>query len=260
MPPLNTSDKVRGGGRRDRNHGGRHTRQTGTGTDRVLPGAAHEYDEWFLRRGRYDRGPEVNARWFAEVEEVQRALDAFLPRGHVLELACGTGLWTQRLLEHARQVTAVDASPEMLALNQQRLGSRRVRYVHADVFDWRYGGQKYDVVFFGFWLSHVPPERFDAFWELVSAALNPEGRVFFVDSLHEPTSTAKNHQIPEKESTVATRKLNDGRVFEIVKVFYEPNDLRERLAALGWLAQAAATEHYFLYGQAARLPNQNQVA
>jgi hypothetical protein len=27
-----------------------------------------EYDEWFLRRGRYDRGPELNRKWFAEIE------------------------------------------------------------------------------------------------------------------------------------------------------------------------------------------------
>ena len=48
---------------------------------------AGEYDEWFLRQGRYDRGPELNARWFAEVEEVARALEAFAPAGDVLELA-----------------------------------------------------------------------------------------------------------------------------------------------------------------------------
>jgi 2-polyprenyl-3-methyl-5-hydroxy-6-metoxy-1,4-benzoquinol methylase len=214
---------------------------------------ANEYDEWFLRRGRYDRGPQFNAQWFAEVEQVQRALDAFLPAGDVLELACGTGLWTQRLLEHARHISAVDASPEMLALNEQRVHSQRVRYAQADLFEWR-PREQYDVVFFSFWLSHVPPERFAAFWDLVSAALAPEGRVFLVDSLYEPTSTAADHQLKERQATTATRKLNDGRVFEIVKIFYEPDQLQSRLAELGWQAEVSRTEHYFLYGQAARRP------
>jgi demethylmenaquinone methyltransferase/2-methoxy-6-polyprenyl-1,4-benzoquinol methylase len=212
---------------------------------------AGEYDEWFLRQGRYDRGPEASAQWFREIEQIQQALDAFRPGGHVLELACGTGLWTQRLLEHAQQITAVDASPEVLALNEHKFGSPRVRYVQADLFDWR-PTESYDVVFFSFWLSHVPPERFDAFWDMVAAALSARGRVFFVDSRYEPTSTAVNHQLREKQATCVTRRLNDGRTFEIVKVFYEPEDLRERLTRSGWQAQVAATEHYFLYGQAAR--------
>jgi demethylmenaquinone methyltransferase/2-methoxy-6-polyprenyl-1,4-benzoquinol methylase len=212
---------------------------------------AGEYDEWFLRQGRYDRGPQANAQWFREVEQVQQALDAFRPRGHVLELACGTGLWTQRLLRHAQHISAVDASPEVLALNEQKVRSSRVRYVQADLFEWR-PAEQYDVVFFSFWLSHVPPERFDAFWNLVAAALRPEGRAFFVDSLYEPTSTAADHQLRDRQATCATRRLNDGRTFEIVKVFYEPTDLQGRLARSGWQAQVAGTEHYFLYGHAAR--------
>jgi demethylmenaquinone methyltransferase/2-methoxy-6-polyprenyl-1,4-benzoquinol methylase len=53
---------------------------------------AEEYDEWFLRTGRYDRGSEWNRRWFLELERVRQELDRFGPAGRVLELACGTGL------------------------------------------------------------------------------------------------------------------------------------------------------------------------
>src|SRR5919202_1075826 len=89
---------------------------------------AAEYDEWFYRRGRYDRSPESNARWFVEVEEVFAALDELGIDGDVLELAPGTGIWTERLLHSARSITAVDASPEMVAINRARLGSERVSY------------------------------------------------------------------------------------------------------------------------------------
>src|ERR1043165_491836 len=98
---------------------------------------AGEYDEWFLRRGRYDRGPELNRKWFDEVGQVTAALDAFLPRGQVLELACGTGLWTQRLVRYATHVTAVDSSENMLALNRTRVGESKVDHVKADIFAWR---------------------------------------------------------------------------------------------------------------------------
>jgi SAM-dependent methyltransferase len=131
---------------------------------------AGEYDEWFLRQGRYDRGASANERWFAEVDQVQAALERFGPSGRVLELACGTGLWTERLLPHATRLVAVDAAPEALALNRSRLNAdARVEYILADLFAWRPDlPERFDVVFFAFWLSHVPRERFRAFWQLVS--------------------------------------------------------------------------------------------
>jgi len=208
---------------------------------------ANEYDEWFLRQGRYDHGPQLNGQWFGEVDVVRDALRAFNPAGDVLELACGTGLWTEQLLPYAGSITAVDAAPEVLDINRDRLQSSAVRYVQANVFDWQ-PQQQYDVVFFSFWLSHVPLPQFAAFWRLVGAALKPGGRWFFVDSRYDQSSTAKDHQLAGKEDTTITRRLNDGRVFRIVKVFYEARRLAAQLRELGWQAQIGETEHYFIYG------------
>ena len=58
---------------------------------------------------------EDHALPFPGGAELAEALDAFRPAGSVLELACGPGTWTAQLLRHATDVTAVDASPEMLA-------------------------------------------------------------------------------------------------------------------------------------------------
>ncbi len=127
----------------------------------------------------------------------------------------------------------MDASPEVLAINRGRLLSPKVKYVEADVFAWT-PPMQFDVVFFGFWLSHVPPERFEAFWSLVQRALRPEGRFFFIDSRYEPTSAARDHRLPERTATTLTRRLNDGREFQIYKIFYDAEALQGRLAQLGW--------------------------
>jgi demethylmenaquinone methyltransferase/2-methoxy-6-polyprenyl-1,4-benzoquinol methylase len=213
---------------------------------------AHEYDEWFLRQGRYDRGPELNRRWFDEVEVVRQQLRAFAPTGHVLELACGTGLWTEQLLKYAEKVTAVDAAAEVLGINRARIQSTAqssaAEYVQANLFDWR-PTRRYDVVFFGFWLSHVPPEHFDAFWDLVDAALKPDGRVFLVDSRYEPASTAVDHQLEGNTAVTTSRRLNDGREFRIVKVFYKAHELTQHLKMLGWDMQLSETASCFIYGQ-----------
>jgi SAM-dependent methyltransferase len=97
---------------------------------------AAEYHEWFLREGRYDRGPEHRSQWFGEVAAVEAALHDALRSGEVLELACGTGLWTQHLVEQHSRVVAVDASPEAIAINRERLQSDVVEYVVADLFAW----------------------------------------------------------------------------------------------------------------------------
>jgi 2-polyprenyl-3-methyl-5-hydroxy-6-metoxy-1,4-benzoquinol methylase len=132
---------------------------------------ASEYDECFFRQGRYDRGPQMNARWFAEFGEVFAALDAFHLAGEVLELAAGTGIWTEGLIRTASTVTAVDASPEMLAINRAKVCSPRVWYVLADLFSW-HPERVYDAIFFGFWLSHVPQERLDDFLRSCTSMLD----------------------------------------------------------------------------------------
>lgn len=207
---------------------------------------AHEYDEWFYRQGRYDRGPEQNARWFAEVDEVVAVLEARKMEGDILELAPGTGIWTERLIRTAATVTAVDASPEMIEINRAKVASERVSYVLADLFSWR-PARVYDAVFFGFWISHVPLERLDHFLATVAAMLRPGGKVFFVDGQREPRSTATDHTLPEQDSQVMTRILNDGRSFEIVKNFYDPGELAERCTRAGFEINVRETATYFLY-------------
>ena len=95
---------------------------------------APEYDEWFLRKGRYDQGPQHRAEWFREVASIEAALRDAALQGDVLELACGTGLWTRHLAGCHSRIVAVDASPEAVAINRGRVGSDSVNYVVADVF------------------------------------------------------------------------------------------------------------------------------
>ena len=213
---------------------------------------ASEYDAWWLRTGRFDRGPANNAAWRADAAVVEKAVTDTLAAAQpssVLELACGTGLFTRHLAPRVQEVTAVDASPEVIAINRGRVASANVRYVEADLFAFA-PERRYDCVFMSFWLSHVPHARFDGFWSMVRRALAPGGLAFIVDSLHNPTSYAVNHPAPDRHAGIVTRRLDDGREFRIVKVFWEPAKLEARLAACGFAAAIASTPRYFIYGEA----------
>ncbi len=182
-------------------------------------------------------------------DELEAALEAFRPAGDVLELASGTGLWTKELLRYVDSVTCVDAAPEMIAVAKGRLDDPRVRFLQGNLFEWR-PDRRYDVVFFGFWLSHVPPERFESFWSLVADCLAPGGRVFLVDD---------GHRTPEElvegaESVRIQRRLRDGSAFYAVKVPLDPAELQRQLAELGWRIEVQQTAGPFFWGQGSAQP------
>ena len=189
---------------------------------------------------------EAHGLVLAGGEELVAALDAFSPTGDVLELACGPGVWTGQLLRHADSVTAVDASPEMLELAARRHGDR-VRFLQADLFGWQ-PDRRYDVVFFGFWLSHVPLELFDAFWARVADALVPGGRVFFVDDAYRTAEEL----VEGESSSVIQRRLSDGTTYRAVKVPHQPAELQERITGLGWQLTVTPTAGPFYWGAGGR--------
>jgi trans-aconitate methyltransferase len=152
-------------------------------------------------------------------------------------------VWTGQLLRHATEVTAVDASPEMLAIAAARVGDERVRFIQADLFTWT-PDRRYDVVFFGFWLSHVPAERFASFWSLVADGLNPAGRVFFADDAYR----TPDELVEGPSSSTIRRQLPDGTAYRLVKVPHQPVDLERRLRQLGWQIKVTATAGPFYWG------------
>jgi demethylmenaquinone methyltransferase/2-methoxy-6-polyprenyl-1,4-benzoquinol methylase len=180
-------------------------------------------------------------------DELTEALEAFHPSGSVLELACGPGVWTGQLLRHASDVTAVDGSPEMLAIAAARLGAGQLRLVQADLFGW-VPDRRYDVVFFGFWLSHVPLERFASFWSLVADCLKDGGRVFFADDAYR----TPDELIEGPSSSTIRRRLDDGTPYRIVKVPHHPAELERRLQRLGWSIKVTATAGPFYWGAGSR--------
>ena len=212
---------------------------------------AGEYDEWWFRKGRYDHGQQENERWFSEQAEARAALIAATPKGEVADLACGTGIWTDVLAAHADHVTAVDGSVAMLAKAEERLDQTelagKTTFVQADLFFWR-PEPRFDAVFLGFFLSHVPDDRLDQVLQTVAASLKPGGRFLFIDSRPAPTSSSPDQPLPEEDDAIMVRKLNDGRTYRIIKLFRTRQAMADALARNGLDTDVRETEHFFQYG------------
>jgi SAM-dependent methyltransferase len=209
---------------------------------------APEYDDWYLRRGRYERGAVHDAAWNAELDAAGRWLDGVPWSGEIVELAAGTGWWSP-LLASRGELSLYDTSPAALDRARERLLAHGLR-AHLHVRDaWSEPDREVDGLFAGFWLSHVARDRLPSFLALVRRWLRPGGRFGFIDSLPDPASGASDH--PEPADDRATRRLDDGRSFSIVKVFYPPEALERALADAGFEAvEVTTTGRFFVLGTA----------
>jgi demethylmenaquinone methyltransferase/2-methoxy-6-polyprenyl-1,4-benzoquinol methylase len=175
------------------------------------------------------------------------AIERLIQGGNVLEIAAGTGQFTGVLAARADALTATDASPEMLERNAAKTGDARVRYTVADAFALE-PTHAYDAVFFGFFLSHVPLSRFDAFWGVLDGQLRPAGQAVFVD---EGRHELWDEDWIDEDAGLVRRTLTDGSIHRAVKVLWEPDALERRLSELGWRA-SVHPEGPFYWGNAIR--------
>ena len=107
------------------------------------------------------------------------------------------------------------------------------------------------MVFFGFWLSHVPADKLTGFLRALRAALKPGGRLFLVDSLA-PDQSNPRTGTQSLSADRQQRELKDGRQYEIVKIYYEPGALSAILRENGFDIEAQATDSFFLYADGVR--------
>jgi 2-polyprenyl-3-methyl-5-hydroxy-6-metoxy-1,4-benzoquinol methylase len=161
---------------------------------------------------------------------IARVVAQLQPAGTVLEIACGTGLWTEALAGVAQTLTAIDVAPETVAIARERVTASNVRFEVADVFSWS-TAERFDVIFFSAWLSHVPSEQFDQFWQLLRSLLADGGRVLFVD---EPIELSEKEAYLPGSEEIVERQLRDGSTYRLVKNFVDPDRLEQRLHDLGW--------------------------
>jgi len=209
---------------------------------------AGEYDDWYLRHGRYSHGAAADAAWNADLDTATAWLDALPISGEIVELAAGTGWWSPRLAAKG-ELWLYDANAEPLAIAADRL-QRHGLTGHVEVRDaWAAPDRRVDALFMGFWLSHVPRARLGQFLAICRQWLKPGGTLALIDSRLDPESSATNHPRPENDLSV--RRLDDGRQFTIPKIYWAPEELARALTVAGFAdVSIEQTPRFFLLGHA----------
>ncbi|MBI2754396.1 MAG: class I SAM-dependent methyltransferase [Betaproteobacteria bacterium] len=165
----------------------------------------------------------------------------------VLEIACGTGWWTEVIASEAAEVTALDLNDEMLAIARGKCYPEgRVTFVRGDCHALPQFGRRHDALLAAFWWSHVPLARLDAFLAGAEEGIAPGGLLVFVDNRYVEGSSTPVARRDAEGNTYQMRRLADGTEHEVLKNFPDAGELRARAGQHGTGVQIEQTDYYWL--------------
>jgi len=185
-----------------------------------------------------DRAAEYDAVYAKpERQDDLAALRGLLPAlaaGRILEIAAGTGYWTQVLSASAAAITATDLRPETLAIARTRqYGPAPVSFRQADAYALDEVPGQFDAAFIGFFWSHVLRSDVRRFLDGLHARLGPGATVLVLDNRYVPGSSTPVSRATAAGDTFQLRTLNDGRTYEILKNFPDRDQFAADIAAVG---------------------------
>ena len=153
----------------------------------------------------------------------------------VLEIACGTGNWTQVLARRARSVVATDVNASVIEIARSKeYESDRVRFEVADAY--RLGALEgsFDAAFAADWWSHIPRSALRTFVSGLRDKLDPRSRVIIIDMLPSEELARWFSHYDDDGNLIHKRTFPDGEVFEVVKNFPTEPELKEVLDGLAY--------------------------
>jgi len=194
--------------------------------------------DYYARRAREYEAVYSKPERQADLERIREWLRAEL-RGHaVLEIACGTGYWTQWLAPVAGEILGTDAcEPALDVARRKSYPVGRVRFAVADAYDLSALPGRFTAAFAGFFFSHVPRSRAGAFLDGLHLRMGPGARVVLLDNRYVEGSSTPISRTDEEGNTYQRRRLNDRTEHEVLKNFPATGDLRAllepRVSSLG---------------------------
>ena len=183
----------------------------------------------------------------ADLARLRALIPGYFVGRHVLEIACGTGYWTQFIAPAARSVTAIDINEETLEIARAKhFPADKVIFAVADVNDLPPEYRNFSASFGGFWWSHVPRRNRRAFIATLHEALSPGATVVALDNRYvEGSSTPISHKDADGNS-YQRRSLADGSEHTVLKNFPDEAELVAEIGAAGTAVEYTALDYYWL--------------
>jgi demethylmenaquinone methyltransferase/2-methoxy-6-polyprenyl-1,4-benzoquinol methylase len=168
-----------------------------------------------------------NAQLEAALSPIIELLAPVIRGARVLEVACGTGNWTQVLAKRAALVDAFDQSRVALEIARDKLSKyTNVTLLNGDAYNPEGVGRNYSLLFAADWLSHVPKQKIHTFMAAVTKAMAPGSTAVFLDMLCSEYFQNEECHYDDYGNRISLRTLPDGSQFSVIKNFPDESELR----------------------------------
>ena len=203
--------------------------------ERYYARRASEYDEIYERKERQE-----------SLRALKQYVSSFFDGRRVLEVACGTGYWSEVIARRCRSLCSTDVNDEVLELARNRLASRQHVIVRrADAYDIAEIPGEFDAGFVGFWYSHLPKHRIPEFLDSFHARLGPGARICIIDNRFVAGNSTPIEYEDEQGNTYQKRRLKDGSEYSIIKNFPTEKELTKILKGRGRNIEVHLFEYYW---------------
>ena len=182
--------------------------------------------DYYARRARqYERIYSKPERQ-ADLARLRERIPWIFDGRDVLEIACGTGYWTQYVATRAASVLATDVNEEVLELARLKPFPRdNVDFACVDVYSPEKLPRPFDAGLGAFWWSHVPRQGQARFIEHFHRRLQPGAVVLYLDNRYVEGSSTPLTRTDEHGNTFQTRSLDDGSSYEVLKNIPDESEL-----------------------------------
>jgi SAM-dependent methyltransferase len=191
--------------------------------------ASTELRAYYAERAAYYDAVYLRPERQSDISYLADHLPSRLKSRAVLEVACGTGYWTQHIAPATRHMVATDATPEPLAFARLRPNTGNVIFIEADAYAWPRNLGEFDGAFAGLWFSHIPVSARVPFLEGLRAMLTSGARVLFLDNSAVQLNDFPVAETDAEGNTYQHRTLRDGSIHRVLKNFPSRQELEKLL-------------------------------
>jgi ubiquinone/menaquinone biosynthesis C-methylase UbiE len=163
----------------------------------------------------------------------------------ILEVAAGTGYWTEVIAPVAKAVIATDLNAETLEIAATRQLGPNVMLRTADAYSLPQSTTAVDVGMAHLWWSHVQRQKRKTFLLHFASRLRPGATLLMIDQLYVEGLTSPVSQEDQFGNRYTIRRLRDGSTYEIIKNFPRPGELEEAFEEVCKNISVLRFEHFW---------------